>query len=138
MKLLTILLLFPFFLHAQSKGDAKITVTPSDTAKLFDKLITLLYTEGYVVKVEDKARGIIITEEKPLEAWYNPDMRLKLMVSDVVTLTGEVKPSIELNGVKFNWMQIENKGAKKTAQKASFDAMDKLAKLIGDKIVYSK
>ena len=140
-------LLLPFLLlstglFAQAKNDSKIIVVPADTVNLFDKLITLLYKEGYTVKTEDKTRGVLITEERTLNAYYNPKVRLRLFMGSTVTITGEVDANVDFSTgfakLKSAFEPIVFKGMKGSILRNAWNEMDRMAKLIGEQRSYNK
>jgi len=133
MRLIILALLLPVFAAAQSKGDTKITATPSDTAHLFSKLVTLLYTEDYIVKVEDSTHGVIVTEPKMLKQYLNPTLRLKLTVrANTVTITGEFNSNLKTAyGSESTYEPVINRGMKGSVYRVSWDEMDRIAKIIG-------
>lgn len=118
---------------SQAKNAAKIIVTPSDTARLFDKLVNLLYTEDYTVKVEEPKHGVIVTDTKILKQYLNPVIRLKLVVADgKVIVTGEINSNLKTAyGSEPTFEPVVNRGMKGSVYRVAWNEMDRVARLIG-------
>jgi hypothetical protein len=141
-RLFTVLLLLPMVVFSQQKKDTKIIATVSDTSKLFDKVINLLYTEDYIVKVEDKERGMIVTEARNLKADATTKVFYKLRLSDsTITISGQAKIDMEFTfgsvKTEMSYIDVYFGGSKGSGLRKAWNEMDRLAKELGS-VSYTK
>lgn len=136
MKLFLMLLFLPVFAFAQQKKDSRIVVHITDTSRLFDKVINQLYTEDYIVKVDDKAHGLIVTEQRALKNDESILVIYKLRLTDTaITFTGEgaLNATIKLFGVETGptFSSLYYGGSKSSGLRKAWNEMDRLAKTFG-------
>lgn len=97
--LLTCILSYSF---AQTKGDSKVIVKPSDTLNLFNRVALYLVERGYALERKDSELGYITTQPKKLTKWW-PDTKITAFIKDgVITLSGfaDVSGRIDITGTK--------------------------------------
>jgi hypothetical protein len=140
---LLILLLLPAVTFAQNKKDTKIIVTVADTANLFNRIAKMFYQRGYSLTQKDEVNGFLATDGK--EVQYLGLSRYRALIQDsTVTLTGEIafnsysNKVISGTDVNNEYSPVSFSGMKGSLIRKSWDEMQEIAKLIGEKITYAK
>jgi hypothetical protein len=143
MKKLTLaLLLLPCLAMAQNKGDQKIIVTVTDTAKLFSRAANYLMDIGYNIQQQDEILGYINTDESEMKKW-NASQKLRVRIQDsTMTITGQFALNGEMVflGTKQSrtFSPAEYRGVKGSMYMTVWNEMLLMARYFGDKIRYSK
>ena len=129
MKHLVILIaLCPLLSFCQEKRDNVITVSSGDTTNLYDKVVSLLETEGFKLsKYSNKTTGLVSTEYKSLGRYRNTICYYNFDISgNAITMRGY-------------WLydNMLHKAAYKDSFEAAWEEMDKIAKQLGN-VTYAK
>jgi hypothetical protein len=98
------LFLIPAICFSQSKGDTKIIVKASDTANLFNRVVSYLYEQGYSLERKDEVAGFLQTDEREMKK-YTAFYKIKALVKDgTITFTSVMKlPTMEKTFSDVSW-----------------------------------
>lgn len=126
------------------KKATKIIALVRDTTNtLLDKLIMTLFDRGYTIESKDEKLKILSTKEKSSKK-YATLIKIRASVNDTaIVFTGLIALGfdIELFGVRDHqpsYSEISYYGAKKSPLRDAWNELDAIARMFGDRIVYSK
>jgi hypothetical protein len=149
MKIITIFLfpIIPFVTKSQvqntpPKKASKIIVLVKDSAStLLDRIAGVLYDKGFTIDQKDEKVKFISTKYLPSKKWMTI-YKIKARINDTaVVFTGQIafNKDTDILGmketVKTYWDIEYGKGG---SMREAWNAMDAIARMFGDKIVYSK
>lgn len=116
------------------KKSSKIIVLVKDSANtLLDRIAGVLYDKGYTIENKDEKVKFISTKEREGKKWstyYKVRVRI---VDTAIVFTGQ----IALNKDSDYW-DVDYRGSKVSALREAWNELDTIARMFGDKIVYSK
>lgn len=126
------LLLIPTICFAQSKGDTKIIVKTSDTANLFNRVVSYLYDNGYSLERKDSEAGFLLTDEREMKK-YTCLYKIKALVKDgTITFTSTMKlPTLDNSFSEVHWTKGDS------FYRRVWDIVDEAAKQFGS-VSYSR
>ena len=88
---LLFLILSSQLVFAQSKGETKIYVQPTDTSNLFNKVVSYLYANGYTLEAKDEQFKFIATNERAMEKYEKHQMKIRVSIKEnILIFSGEV------------------------------------------------
>lgn len=126
------------------KKSSKIIVLVKDTANtLMDKLSAILFDEGFTVDIKDEKAKYIITKGQPSKN-YGTISKIRVRINDtaiVFTSQIAVNSDRDILGIKrpeLSYMDVDYRGAKKSAMREAWNELDAIAHKFGNNIVYSK
>ncbi len=122
------LLMLPLFSFSQEKDDNQITINPSDTVGLYNKVLTLLKAEKISILTSNEKEGYIVTKPHPPKPKYNTLVWYQFFVrGNNIVLRGGYHHKLMPYEIKFGDRSFE----------LAWEAMDTLAKMLGP-VSYSR
>jgi hypothetical protein len=115
----------------QKKKYTRIIITPLDTTNIIERVSDALNERGYTV--DQQTGKFISTKEKSLaKASASTDIKLKVFYSDgQLSFSGEFRVNVVIMGLPPAFTQIENRGAKGSVYRVTWQEMEELAKQFG-------
>lgn len=150
MKIITIFffLIISLFTKSQAqtstKKASKIIVLVKDSANtLLDRIVGVLYDKGFTIDQKDEKVKFIATNDLPSKKWatiYNIRARIN---DTAIVFTGKIafNSDTDILGMKEKvktYWDIDYSGSKISSMREAWNAMDAIARMFGDKIIYSK
>lgn len=116
------------------KKASKIIVLVKDSANsLLDRIAGVLYDKGYTIENKDEKVKFISTKEREGKKWATY-YKVRARINDTaIVFTGQ----IALNKNSDYW-NVDYSGSKISALREAWNELDAIARVFGDKIVYSK
>lgn len=138
---LSCLLLIATTVHAQTsakeqppKKASKIIVLVKDSANtLLDRIAGVLYDKGYTIENKDEKVKFISTKEREGKKWSTYYKVRARVVDTAIVFTGQ----IALNKNSDYW-DVDFRGSKVSPLREAWNELDAIARMFGDKIIYSK
>lgn len=127
--------------YSQKKGDTKIIVEVIDTTNLFNKVAMAFYEKGFSLEQKDDQLKFIATDEKNLPKDRAMQMKLRAFIKDnTLIISGLIAINMDIivQTKTKQWDVAEYRGMKGSAYMVTWEEMESIAKLFGDKISYSK
>lgn len=122
----------------------KIIVLAKDSANtLMNKIVLALYDHGFTLDQKDEQIKIIITRERPSPR-YGTMSKIKVKIVDTAIVFSSmiaINSDRDILGVKEaakTFYDVDYSGSKRSAMREAWNEMDAIAKLFGDKKIYSK
>lgn len=135
--LFLLLFLTPILCLGQSKKDLKIIVTVADTTNLSDRIARAFQLNEF--SIDNKDAGFVSTREKSINAPFPTEVKVRALISgNQITFTGERRMNISVYNQPAAFERISFSGVKGSVARISWNELDKIAKLLGDQITYSK
>lgn len=126
------------------KKSSKIIVMARDTGNtLLNRLSGILFDKGYSIDTKDEQVKYIITKGQPSKS-YGTISKVRARINDTaIIFTSQIAIDSERDifGVKrkeLDYMDVDYRGAKKSAMREAWNELDAIARQFGDKIVYGK
>jgi hypothetical protein len=144
MKRLLLILLLPVSTIAQQppKKSTKIIVVMKDSANLLlDRIAGVLYDKGFTIETKDDKVKFLSTKDLPSKKWMTI-YKIKARINDTaIVFTGQIAFNKDTDilgmkeSVKTYWDIESSKGG---SMREAWNELDAIARVFGDKIVYSK
>lgn len=126
------------------KKASKIIVLVKDSANtLLDKVTKVLFDYGYTIENKDEKLKLISTKERSSKK-YSTLTKIRASINDTsLVLASDIALgfSVELFGTRDlqpSYSAVYYGGAKKSPLREAWNELDTIARMFGDKIVYSK
>lgn len=124
------------------RKSSKIIVMARDSANtLLDRIAGVLYDKGYTVENKDEKVKFITTKDLPSKKW-STIYKIKARINDTaIVFSGQIAFNKDTDifgmkeAVKTYWDIESGKGG---SMREAWKEMDTIARMFGDKIVYSK
>lgn len=124
------------------KKASKIIVLVRDSANtLLDRITSVLYDKGFTIDQKDDKVKFISTKDLPSKKWMTI-YKIKARINDTaIVFTGQIafNKDTDILGIKESvktyWDIEAGKGG---SMKEAWNELDAIARMFGDKIVYSK
>lgn len=130
--ILIILLLTSLNSKGQKKGDNIIVV---DTIRTIKEIKQVLFNNGFTIDGTDTS--FFVTTPKQMKT--ASVVRLMIARTDTsIVIKGQAKIQVELMGIKNDFEPVEYRVSKQNLNYEWFGEMDKVARLLGNKIYYLK
>lgn len=116
------------------KKSNKIIVIVNDSANtLLDQIAGVLYDKGYTIENKDEKVKFISTKEREGKKWATY-YKVRARINDTaIVFTGQ----IALNKDGDFW-DIDYSGSKISAMREAWNELDAIARMFGNKIIYSR
>lgn len=130
------LFLIPALSFGQNKKDTKIIVKVSDTANLFNRLVSSFYDRGYTLEEKDPVGGLMLTKEQNIKNDMTWSVIYRARVTDsTILITGKVW-SMLADGIMNNnrsktFTDITYMGSKKSPMMLGWYEMVEIVKQFG-------
>lgn len=135
MKNITIvILLLTIFLNSkgQKKGDNTIVI---DTFRTIKEIKQILFNKGFTIDGTDTS--FFVTTPKQMKT--ASVVRFMIARTDTsIAIQGQAKIQVEIMGIKNDFQAVEYRVSKQNLNYEWFGEMDRVAKLLGNKIHYLK
>lgn len=126
------------------KKASKIIVMVRDSANtLLNRLSGILFDKGYTIDAKDEQAKYIITKGQPSKS-YGTISKIRARINDTaIVFTSQIAIDSERDilGIKrreLDYMDVDYRGAKKSAMRDAWKEIDSIARMFGDKIIYAK
>lgn len=125
------------------KKASKIIVLVKDTSNiLFDKIVVTLFDQGFPIETKDERLKIVSTKERPMKKG-NFLTKIQVRINDtaiVFTSTMALGFEMEILGSKMEqtYDPVTYSGLKGSYMRVAWNELDAIARMFGDKIIYSK
>lgn len=130
--------------HEPPRKSSKIIVLVRDSANtLLDRIAGVLYDKGFTVDNKDEKVKFISTKDLPSKKW-STIYKIRARINDTaIVFTGQIafNKDTDIFGMKESsktYWDIDYSGSKISSMREAWKEMDAIARLFGDKIVYSK
>lgn len=140
--LIALSIILPSISFAQTappKKASKIIVLVKDIDNiLLNRITKMLFEKGFTIDTKDETAKILSTKEF---APNHPSIFIKVRASindTSAVFTGEYAWTLTEGLHPHDYSIIEYRGLKNSAAMQAWNSLDAIAKMIGDKIVYSK
>lgn len=123
---------------------SKIIVMTRDSANtLINKISISLFDHGFTIEQKDEQIKVITTKAKPSRTYGTMSMiRVKIVDTAIIFTSGiSLNSDRDIFGTKEavkSFHDVEYRGSKKSAMREAWNELVSIAKLFGEKIVYSK
>lgn len=116
------------------KKSSKIIVQIKDSANtLLDRIAGVLYDKGYTIENKDEKVKFISTKEREGKKWSTYS-KVRARINDTaIVFTGQI--ALRKDG---DYWDVDYRGSKVSALREAWNELDAIARMFGDKIVYSK
>lgn len=144
--LLFILLLTALNVKAQEppKKASKIIVIVKDSANTFlERLSGILFDKGYTIESKDEKAKYIITKARSSKH-YGTISKIRARINDTaIVFTSQIaldsdRDILGIKRAEISYMDVDFRGSKKSAMREAWNELDAIARMFGDKIIYSK
>lgn len=126
------------------KKASKIIVLVKDSADtLLDRLSGILFDKGYTIETKDEKAKYITTKGQSSKS-YGTISKIRARINDTaIVFTSQIalNSDRDILGIKraeLSYMDVDYGGSKKSAMREAWNELDAIARMFGDKIVYSK
>jgi hypothetical protein len=136
--------------HRTTKADEppkksnKIIVLVKDSSNtLLDRIAGVLYDKGFTIETKDDKVKFISTKDLPSKKWATI-YKIRARINDTaIVFTGQIAFNSTTDiletreAVKTYW-DIDYSGSRISSMREAWNELDAIARMFGDKIVYSK
>lgn len=126
------------------RKSSKIIVMVRDTANtLLDRIAGVLYDKGFTIEAKDEKVKFISTKDLPSKKWATVS-KIRARINDTaIVFTGQIafNKDTDIFGTKESsktYWDVDYSGSKISSMREAWKEMEAIARMLGDKIVYSK
>jgi hypothetical protein len=125
------------------KANKIIVMTKDSTNNLINKIALTLFDHGFSIEQKDEQIKIITTKARPSRTYGTMSMIRVKVVDTAIIFTSMISLNSDRDifGTKESvksFYDVDYRGSKKSPMREAWNELNEIAKLFGDKIVYSK